>query len=185
MWQITLKVVLIIFCAAPLLARADFEIKSAQVTIGPNELLLNSNLDLSINPEIEEALNRGISLTIFIECELYKERPVIWDKSIQQWRFEMNMRYHALSSRYIVSQVAQQSSQSFDSAEAALQFMGDSKTLRLPLSNTKTTEFDENHRLAFRVRLDIESLPAPLRPVAYTSNEWRLSSPWTQWTIQK
>ena len=34
-----------------------------------------------------------------------------------------------------------------------------------------------------RAHLDIETLPAPLRPVAYTSPSWHLNSGWTTWTI--
>ncbi|MGW8248727.1 MAG: DUF4390 domain-containing protein, partial [Acidiferrobacterales bacterium] len=40
---------------------------------------------------------------------------------------------------------------------------------------------NEKYLLEMRVSLSIESLPAPLRPVAYTSLAWRLNSGWTQW----
>ena len=184
MQQLILKFAPLFLIATPLLAHAEFAVKSVRVQVAPNQLVLNSNLDLSINQEIENALNKGITFSLAIECTLYRKRPIIWDKRIQHWRFQMNMRYHALSGRYIVGGDAQQSSQSFPSAEAALQFMGDSKILHLPLSRIKYTKLDDKYILAFRARLDIESLPAPLRPIAYTSTEWRLSTPWTQWTLQ-
>lgn len=184
MQQLILNLVLLFLMATPPLARAEFAVKSVKIQIVSNQLVLNSNLDLSINQEIENALNKGITLTLVIECTLYRKRPLVWNKRIQHWRFHMNMRYHALSGRYIVGGDTQQSSQSFLSAEAALKFMGDSKVLHLGLSKIKSTKLDDKYMLAFRVRLDIESLPAPLRPIAYTSTEWRLSTPWTQWTLQ-
>jgi hypothetical protein len=44
---------------------------------------------------------------------------------------------------------------------------------------------EQNYVLDVRVSLDIESLPAPLRPVAYTSLDWHLNSGWTTWTVKR
>lgn len=178
------NLVMMVLIVAPSNAYSEFSVNSIKVTIGSNFLVLNTDLNLAINQEIENALNKGIPLTLIHEYTLYRKRPFIWNKRIQQWRYQMNIRYHALSGRYIVSGDTPSSSQSFLSTEAALQYMGDTDLLRLPLLNIKSELLDDNFVLAFRVRLDIESLPAPLRPVAYTSSEWRLSTPWTQWTIQ-
>ena len=34
------------------------------------------------------------------------------------------------------------------------------------------------------VELDVEALPPPLRPIAYTSGAWRLNSDWHKWDIR-
>jgi hypothetical protein len=39
------------------------------------------------------------------------------------------------------------------------------------------------YRGRLRLRLDIEALPAPLRPIAYISPSWRLSSGWYEWVF--
>jgi len=179
-----LGLVLLILIVAPSNAYSEFVVNSVKITIDSNNLVVNTELNLTINQEIENALNKGIPLTLIHEYTLYRKRPFMWDKRVQHWRYKINIRYHALSGRYIVSGDTQSSLQSFLSTEAALQYMGNTELLRLPLLNINSEQLDDNFLLAFRVRLDIESLPAPLRPVAYTSTEWRLNSPWTQWTIQ-
>ena len=35
------------------------------------------------------------------------------------------------------------------------------------------------------VYVDIEALPAPLRPVAYLSSPWRLTSEWYEWPLER
>ena len=37
---------------------------------------------------------------------------------------------------------------------------------------------DETYWVYLQIRLDIESLPVSLRPVAYLSPQWRLNSDW-------
>ena len=41
----------------------------------------------------------------------------------------------------------------------------------------------EPYRAGLSVRLDIESLPLPLRPVAYVTPAWYLESPVYKWTF--
>ena len=44
---------------------------------------------------------------------------------------------------------------------------------------------DKGHRyVRLRALLDIESLPSPMRPLAYLSSLWRLKSDWYEWPIE-
>ena len=46
-------------------------------------------------------------------------------------------------------------------------------------------EPDEQYRVRLRASLERESLPTPLRLLAYFSSSWRLSSDWTTWPLQR
>ena len=52
----------------------------------------------------------------------------------------------------------------------------------IPVSSLSEIKQDE-YTLAIRAKLDIEALPAPLRPVAYVSPSWRMSSGWYEWNL--
>jgi len=43
----------------------------------------------------------------------------------------------------------------------------------------------EDYRVRMRSRLDIEALPAPLRPLAYVHPGWRLGSGWHRWELER
>ena len=73
-------------------------------------------------------------------------------------------------------------------ADAALLL---SNRMLLPLADRLLCGFDGDAAHAARqavvtgnpVRAEIEALPAPLRPIAYVSPSWRLSSGWYEWVF--
>ena len=68
----------------------------------------------------------------------------------------------------------------FTTLQEGLKQLGVLNDLKLALAPMPTAgEFS----LELRVQLDIEALPAPLRPVAYTSLSWRLNSGWSTWKL--
>ncbi|MBS1173864.1 MAG: hypothetical protein H6R12_2694 [Proteobacteria bacterium] len=54
----------------------------------------------------------------------------------------------------------------------------------LTLVRADALDADQTYRVEMRVALDIESLPLPLRPRAYLSPDWNLSSEWSRWRLR-
>ena len=69
----------------------------------------------------------------------------------------------------------------FPTRTAALRFMG--RISDFPLLDRSLLLEDERYEGALRARLDLETLPAPLRLFAYLSEDWRLSSDWYTWPL--
>ena len=72
--------------------------------------------------------------------------------------------------------------ENFTSLSEALKSMGNFNELKLVIDPEIMKNY--NYLIKVRAQLDIESLPAPLRPVAYASPSWHLNSGWTEWKIQ-
>ena len=64
----------------------------------------------------------------------------------------------------------------------ALKYLGALNELKLTLPEAPPAG---DYSVDLRVGLDIEALPTPLRPVAYTSLSWRLNSGWTTWGVAR
>jgi hypothetical protein len=105
----------------------------------------------------------------------------MWDKKIGTWSLHAQIRYHALSGLYVVTLKESGDTKTFSTQSSALRYIGTISRVTMPVTPEGK---DEQYILGLRARLDIESLPAPLRPVAYTSSAWRLKTDWTRWTIQ-
>lgn len=174
----------ILLAAAPATPADGFKVTGVQARIENGQLLAAASLDLDPSNEAETALNKGIPLDVIVELALYRQRWLIWNKQLAEWELRTEIRYHALSGQYVVSLPGASEAKSFSSLQAALKYMGDLSRLALPLPPDLNLEADAQHVLAVRARLDVEALPAPLRPVAYTSSAWRLKSGWTKWPIQ-
>lgn len=165
-------------------AKADFKVTRVSARITDGALALSAVLDLGLTAKVEEALSKGIPMEVVIDISLRRRRPVLWDPHVQSWVLRRKISYHALSRQYLVIGHRPDSDavESFTSLQAALVNMGSLEELKLPLQRELNAEV--KYYVSIRASLDIESLPAPLRPVAYTSLAWHLSSGWTEWNVQ-
>ena len=182
-----LPLALAVFLAASasLAAAAGFKVSSIQSRTAGQTLLLSGNLDLSLSAKVEEAVGKGIPIELALDVRLFRRRPVLWDERIDSWTVRRELRYHALSGQYLIGgpgpEPAEQ--ESMNSLNEALLELGSVDDLTLPLEAPLSA--DAQYRVDVRVSLDIEALPALLRPVAYTSRAWDLNSGWTTWKVQR
>ncbi len=164
---------------------ADFRVAEISAQSAKTALNVSGVLELALSPKVEEALNKGIPLRINVELRLYRRVPMLWDQHVQTWVLHRGISYHALSRQYLVNghRADPKVMESFTSLPTASANMGMLDDVQLPLSVT----LDAEHRYYLQVRasLDLEALPASLRPVAYTSLSWRLNSGWTEWNVQQ
>src|SRR3989344_2488817 len=147
-------------------ASADFKVTDVQPKFVEQSLVLTGNLELGLNAKVEEALSKGIPLEVNIDVHLLRERRFLWDRKIASWTLHRRIQYHALSGQYLVSTAEPES----ETGESLL-------TLQEPVTP------DAVHSVDVRVSLDIEALPTPLRPLAYTSFTWHLNSGWSTWKV--
>lgn len=166
--------------AAP--AAGDFRVRDIKPVVAGTTLTVNGEIDLAIPPRVEEAVSKGIPLDIDIELRFYRTRSWLWADRLANWNLERQIRFHALSGQYLVIEKNRpETMESFTSLQQALRAMGTLSAVELELPLTPAP--DTGYRLRVRVTLDIEALPAPLRPVAYTSLAWRLDSGWSTWSV--
>ncbi len=172
---------LLLLLALP--AGADFKVAEVQPRLEGKTLVLNGKLDLALTPKVEEALTKGIHLDVTIDIRLYRKRWVVWNQGVGSWTLHRRIWYHALSGQYLVSTSASDPAnrESHGSMLEAIRALGALDDLKLALASD--TPADGDYSVELRASLDIEALPAPLRPVAYTSLDWRLNSGWSTWKL--
>lgn len=164
-------------------ASADFKVTDVQPKFVEQSLVLTGNLELGLNAKVEEALSKGIPLEVNIDVHLLRERRFLWDRKIASWTLHRRIQYHALSGQYLVSTAEPESEtgESLLTLQEALKQLGSLNGVTLTLEEPVTP--DAVHSVDVRVSLDIEALPTPLRPVAYTSFTWHLNSGWSTWKV--
>lgn len=167
-------------------AAADFKVADVQPKFAEQSLVLSGNIDLGLSSQVEEALSKGIPLEVVIEVRLYQYRRFLWDKQVAAWTLHRSIQYHALSGQYLVSagDPDSETRESLLTQQEALKSLGSLNDLRLTLTNHGPAD-NNNYSVDVRASLDIEALPTPLRPVAYTSFAWHLNSGWTTWKVAR
>jgi len=165
-------------------ASADFEVKEGAPTLIDRVIHVNTQFALSLNPKIDEALSKGIPIDINIDIKLMRHRWWWRNVLITDWTLTRRLQFHALSRQYLVTTLQDdRSTESFSTLAQALDWLGDVRDLRIPLTAKKELVPGARHILALRARLDIEALPVIMRPLAYATPSWRLNTGWLEWPV--
>ena len=157
-----------------------FVVRHADTRLSADTYVLDAGIDLKFSPESLEAMESGVPITVLVEVEVARERLFL-DKRIRRIRMRHRIRKHALSGRYVVTDVASGKAHTYTSFDDMIADLG---TVRgLALLARRQLEPGRRYRVRLRARLDIEALPSPLRPLAYLSSLWRLRSDWFTWVL--
>ena len=165
-------------------AWADFVVRGVDTQFANDVLHISSVLDMGLSAKAEEALNKGIPFDVVTDLALIEHRRFLWSRVVTDRTLRQRVQYHALSGQYLVSDDGQDVER-FPTAQAALAYVGSLNDMQIPLAKKKAIDGKMRYSLKLRVHLDIESLPAPLRPLAYVTPSWHHSSGWTTWAVQQ
>jgi len=181
--------IVLCLCAPGLAAQEErgsaprrFSVLHADTTLVDGVYLLNARVDYPLGEAVVEALQSGVTLTLLLEIEVERERTLLWDAELTRLSQRYELRYHALTRRYLVKNLSTGVQQAFPAQEAALSALGEVKDVPLLDEHLLTPGANYNARL--RARLDHSSLPAPLRLTALLSPAWQTSSEWYTWPLQ-
>lgn len=180
---------ILVVCLGTILAtattRADFQLQQAAPFLHERVLHLNSRFDLKLSARAEEALQKGIPLEFVFEVKMLQHRWWWTNKVVSDWDVRRRLLFHALSRQYVVSSLyPPAAAQSFGSLDQALLYLGQLENVKLQLTARKQFYPDTRYLVELRASLDIEALPALMRPLAYATPSWRLNTGWQRWPVQ-
>ena len=142
---------------------------------------LNADLEYALGSEPLEALANGVPIVFELQIEVREPRRLLPDATLASLRQRYRFKFLSLTQRYLVTNLNTNERNSFRSREEALEFLGHIRDL--PILDRALLDPREAYLVRMRVILDIESLPAPLRLLAYLSSQWRISSEWAEWSL--
>jgi hypothetical protein len=116
-----------------------------------------------------------------MDIRVNRERSWWLDKEIATLTQTYLLLYHALTEKYVIHNLNSGIQENYISLETALWSLG--RVESLPLIDSNFLEPGKEYTFELRARLDIESLPAPMRPLAYISSDWQLQSDWYSWSL--
>ncbi len=164
------------------MAAAGILVTRIQTRPQDQEYLLDLGIEYNFSPTALEALSNGVPLTIEAQIQVRRKHAWIWEENLIDLRQLMLIRYQPLSRLYQVVRLPNGPKQSFVTRDAAISALGEISDLHLLQRDRLDT--DEHYLMHIKVSLDIEALPLPLRPVAYLTPSWNLSSGWTKWPLE-
>ncbi|MBT6275852.1 MAG: DUF4390 domain-containing protein [Chromatiales bacterium] len=144
---------------------------------------LNADIKFELSEATIEAVEHGVALTVVVETDVVQTRRYMWNEVIADIEASYSIEYHALSDQYVVRNLELDLSRSYRRLSALLDDLG--RLRNFPLIGVRRLAMDRTYAVRVRARLDIESLPAPMRPLAYLNSLWRLDSDWHERPIPR
>lgn len=174
---------LLTFLLIPALVPAsDFRVSELSARQQDGFFVMRAELAYDFPDTPLEALRNGVPLTLEVHVQLRRAGAWIWERDLLDTRLRYQIRYHALASTYQVLDLQSESQQDFVTLESALAALGEIPSF--PLIRVEELQTGESYELSLKAQLDIEALPLPLRPMAYITPSWNLSSDWKTWPLK-
>lgn len=165
--------------AGSALASDRSAVREAEIRATPHGYVLDADIDIVLNPTLEDALTKGINLHFLVELELNRPRNWWFDEDIADPKRKLRIYYHLLLRRYVVEVgYATQTAATLDEALALLGRVEDWQVLERGALRT-----GKRYEARMRLRLDTAQLPKPLSIGAVTSDSWGLATPWHGWAF--
>ena len=156
--------------------------RNPDAAVRDDTYLLDLDIRYDFSDAVLEALDNGVPLTLVVTAQVRRQGAWIWESNQADLRRMYLIRYQPLSEIYQVASLPDGERRSFVSRSAAIAALGEIRDL--PLVKLDRLEADEEYLVRVKVELDIEALPLPLRPTAYLSRDWKLSSDWSEWPLE-
>ncbi len=176
-----LALALLLLAFAALDAHADgISVRSARlVTADDGGYALEANFDLALNPTLEEALTKGVSLYFLLEFDVIRKRWYWVDEKVIDRQLQYKLSFNALTSQYRLG--AGPLYQNFDTLAEALDLLAHVR--RRQIVEPGVLKKDNSYSAAVRMRLDVSQLPKPFQLSAFGSRDWNIGSDWYRWTV--
>lgn len=160
----------------------DFTIRSVSTSLHDKVYTLGAEIEYRFSDAALEALKNGIPLIILVDIRVEKQRKWWLNKTIARLQQGYLLLYHALTEKYIVNNLNSGAQENYETLGAATHALGSIRAL--PILDAKLVNKDGRYLVRLHTYLDLEALPAPMRPMAYISSQWRLESDWYEWPLQ-
>ena len=162
---------------------ARFEVRSAFLEPAEHVYQLTAVLDLAPSRSAEQALREGVPVLLELDISVDRKRRYLPDVQVgsivQRWQ----IHYHALSERYLVNNLNSGQQTSYSSLGAALAAL--SEVRGLPVIDEALLDAGNRYEASVRAITAIESgLPNALRAMMFWV-DWKRSTDWYTWTVQR
>lgn len=178
-WLVALLLGCWLAVAGSALASDRSTVRDAGIRATPQGYLLDADIDVVLNPTLEDALLKGINLHFLVELELTRPRNWWFDEDIAEPVRKLRIYYHLLLRRYVVE--TGYTTHTVATLEEALVRLGRVEDWQVLERGALRTGKRYEGRL--RLRLDTAQLPKPLSIGAVASDHWELATPWHEWAF--
>ena len=158
----------------------NIQIKSAELHAHDDFYSLAADVDMRLDSDIEEAVNKGVPLNFVVEFQIVSPRQYWFDDEVVTATQNITLSYHALTRQYLVNRGKHQ--QSFESLAEAIRDLTSLDDWKV--AEKSLLEKGEVYKAALLIRLDQSKLPKAIQVDAIASEKWNIASEKFEWALK-
>ena len=149
---------------------------------GEQGCVADIELSYKLSDAVIDALENGVPLVFIMKLRVMEKDASWLDEEIVS-EHVFRVRYRPLSTLYEVDLFSGDSTErkQFVTQDALFAYLSELKELHV--IDRAMLKDDGEYEIIASIRLDIESLPLPMRPRAYLSSAWNQNSGWSRWPL--
>lgn len=152
-----------------------FKVESLISSRSEQNTTVFTQFDLQLSNQLINAIDNGVPIYINVKYGNPKLSMFRQTYTVKE-SFQHRIERHALSNRYLLTDLASRKLISFESIGSALSYLGQSYKITL------AANYPHNN-IAVRCYVDLTQLPSPLRFKRIFSRFWRHDSDWSVWPL--
>jgi hypothetical protein len=141
---------------------------------------LEAQFSIDLSSGAEEAVQSAIPLVFELQVQVVETHTWLWDSVEIEITERRSLQYHALSQSYQVKDLNAGTQGNYRRLDDALRAAGKIRNLLL---TDQSLDRGPKYSIRLRGSLDVESLPTPVRLLAYVSSDWSMVSKWYKWPL--
>ena len=156
------------------------KVNHASIYVSEEGQYLDADFSLELTPVLEDALNRGVSLTFNISLEVLEPRWYWFNKELIHFQQDRRLSFNPLTRTYRFSIGSLYLS--FGTLEDALQALTHLNHMRL--AEAARLSKGGHYEASLQMKLDVSQLPKPFQLDAISNSDWNLVSRPMNWTVK-
>ena len=141
---------------------------------------LEAQFSIELSSGAEEAVRNAVPLLFELQVQVVEIHTWLWDSVDIEFTEQRQLQYHALSESYQVKDLNAGTQGNYSRLDDALRAAGKIKNMLL---TEQPLDRGPDYSVRLRGSLDVESLPTPVRLIAYISSDWNMVSKWYKWQL--
>ena len=176
-----ISIILLIVYANEFVYADGVNINSTNIYVDNSIFYLDASSELNLTEESHKALRQGISFEIHADFQLLEKRKWLWSKIVFRKKLIYKLEHKPLTKNFLITNLNAGIVNYYKNLDAAVNAI--SNISKMKLFDKNRLKNNKKYMARIRLYLDIDSLPSPLRPRAYFSSDWNISSQWYRWEI--
>lgn len=158
-------------------------VRSADSNLVDGVYRVGARLQYVLSDEALDALDSGVPINVELQFQVIQNRRFWLDAVTAELAVNYQLLYNALSRRYVVRNLNTGEQDSYATLYSALNNLG--RITSLPVIDAALLRDDRDYRIRMRAVVDVKDYPAALRLIVFWREDWRITSDWYEWQLER